>query len=71
MIDKDLEVRVFEVREPLEKPPLIGMGRESSEGVDVGLDCDLLSKEPDRLRSIDEPPSDGSFCLVADDHDVR
>ena len=70
MVDKDLRLRILKVRKPFEEPFLIGMSRESSQGVDMGFYRNLFSEEPDALCSIDNPSSDRSLSLIADDDNM-
>src|SRR4030043_1288599 len=70
MGDKDLKLRILKVREPFEEPLLIGMGGESSQGVDMGFYRNLFSEEPDALCPIDNPSSDRSLSLIADNDNM-
>src|SRR5512137_2367518 len=70
MVDKDLKPGIPDVGKPIEKPFLVGMSGESSQGMDMSLDGNLLPKELDHLRPVDHPPANGPFSLIADDDDV-
>src|SRR4030042_3073137 len=70
MVEEDLELRIFKVREPFEKPFLVSMGGESTQGMNMSLYCNLFSKEPDGLRSIDDSSPECPLGLVTDDHDM-
>ncbi len=71
MVDKDLELRVTEMRKPSEQPFLVRMSRESSQRMDVGIHGNLLSEKPDRFGSINDSPSGSALCLITDDDNMR